>query len=156
MAELGLTQDQLAERLGVTQGGLGHWLNGRRKPDIDTINRILEEVGYPSFVIREGSDPAPAKRDAGQLSTRDAYEQVMLMEYRRASPDQRRAALAALTSTPAANLAPSHLDRPLHEVVPDSLISGQARRSDELSGAEEDRRHQNLGPPGGEERRVKQ
>jgi SOS-response transcriptional repressor LexA len=51
MAELGITQDKLAERLGVTQGGLGHWLNGRREPSLDTINRILAELGMPQLAV---------------------------------------------------------------------------------------------------------
>lgn len=29
----GITQETLAERVGVTQGTIGHWLNGRRSPD---------------------------------------------------------------------------------------------------------------------------
>lgn len=51
MAELHITQEQLAERIGVTQGGLGHWLNGRREPSLDTINRILGELGMPQLVV---------------------------------------------------------------------------------------------------------
>lgn len=70
MAELGVTQDSLAERLGVTQGGLGHWLNGRREPSLDTINRILGELGMPLLVVtatehanvRAVTDPHRAER----------------------------------------------------------------------------------------------
>lgn len=51
MSELHITQEQLAERIGVTQGGLGHWLNGRREPSLDTINRILGELGIPPLVV---------------------------------------------------------------------------------------------------------
>ena len=32
-AREGLTQEKLAEVLGVTQGTIGHWLNARRAPD---------------------------------------------------------------------------------------------------------------------------
>lgn len=45
MAEIGVTQEQLAERLGVTQGAIGHWLNERREPKLDMINRIMKELG---------------------------------------------------------------------------------------------------------------
>ena len=32
MKEVRMTQEALAEKLGVTQGAIGHWLNGRREP----------------------------------------------------------------------------------------------------------------------------
>lgn len=42
MKELKITQEGLAERLGVTQGAVAHWLGGRREPDLATINKILQ------------------------------------------------------------------------------------------------------------------
>jgi SOS-response transcriptional repressor LexA len=45
MSEIGITQEQLAERLGVTQGAIGHWLNERREPKLEMINRIMKELG---------------------------------------------------------------------------------------------------------------
>ena len=35
MEELGLTQEQLAERVGVSQGSVGHWVNKRRQPKLE-------------------------------------------------------------------------------------------------------------------------
>ena len=32
---------ELAERLGMTQGGVGHWLRGTRRPTVETINNRL-------------------------------------------------------------------------------------------------------------------
>jgi len=40
-----LNQLKLAERLGMTQGGVGHWLRGTRKPTLATINEKLEMLG---------------------------------------------------------------------------------------------------------------
>ncbi|MHC6226296.1 LexA family protein [Pseudomonas sp. X10] len=40
-----LSQDKLAERLGMTQGGVGHWLRGTRKPTLETINEALVKLG---------------------------------------------------------------------------------------------------------------
>ncbi|MGR5723189.1 helix-turn-helix domain-containing protein, partial [Escherichia coli] len=34
MKELGITQEKLAEELGMTQGGIGHWLRGSRHPSL--------------------------------------------------------------------------------------------------------------------------
>ncbi|HDS1737492.1 S24 family peptidase [Pseudomonas sp. BP8] len=40
-----LSQIKLAERLQMTQGGVGHWLRGTRKPTLKTINEKLEALG---------------------------------------------------------------------------------------------------------------
>jgi SOS-response transcriptional repressor LexA len=45
MRERRLTQEQLAERIGRSQGALNHWLSGRRRPDLDTMNDVLRELG---------------------------------------------------------------------------------------------------------------
>ncbi|WP_150712616.1 LexA family protein [Pseudomonas fluorescens] len=57
MSELNVTQEILAERLGMSQGGIGHWLNKRRQPGIDDMNRVLHALGLDflevALVIRE-------------------------------------------------------------------------------------------------------
>ena len=40
LRELRLTQEKLAERVGASQGGVGHWLNKRREPDLETMNKV--------------------------------------------------------------------------------------------------------------------
>lgn len=47
MKDLKVTQESLAEKLGVTQGAVAHWLSGRREPDLETIGRILAILGLP-------------------------------------------------------------------------------------------------------------
>ncbi|TDF82488.1 S24 family peptidase [Pseudomonas sp. H9] len=47
MRELKITQENLAERIGVTQGAVGHWLRGEREPKLRVLNQILVEVGFP-------------------------------------------------------------------------------------------------------------
>jgi transcriptional regulator with XRE-family HTH domain len=51
MVELRITQVEMAEKLGVTQGCIGHWLNDTRKPNIDQINAILKECHIPQFLV---------------------------------------------------------------------------------------------------------
>jgi SOS-response transcriptional repressor LexA len=46
-----ISQEQMAERLGVTQGAVGHWLNGKREPKLETINRLLAVLGVPGLAI---------------------------------------------------------------------------------------------------------
>lgn len=42
----GITQEKLATELGVSQGGLGHWLNGRREPSLDVLEKMAKNLGY--------------------------------------------------------------------------------------------------------------
>ncbi|POA31621.1 MULTISPECIES: LexA family transcriptional regulator [unclassified Pseudomonas] len=57
MSELKITQEKLAERLAMSQGGIGHWLNKRRQPSLEDMNRVLRELGLGflevALVIRE-------------------------------------------------------------------------------------------------------
>ncbi|AXA54637.1 LexA family protein [Pseudomonas thivervalensis] len=57
MKELHITQVVLAERLGMSQGGVGHWLTKRRQPSVEDMNRVLRELGLEflevAMVIRE-------------------------------------------------------------------------------------------------------
>jgi SOS-response transcriptional repressor LexA len=43
--EHNLSQLKLAERLSMTQGGVGHWLRGTRRPTLATINEKLDKLG---------------------------------------------------------------------------------------------------------------
>lgn len=61
LRELKLTQEKLAERVGASQGGVGHWLNKRRQPDLHTMNTVLQALGLEhlevALVIRESAEP---------------------------------------------------------------------------------------------------
>ncbi|WP_338501014.1 XRE family transcriptional regulator [Pseudomonas poae] len=60
MKDRKVTQDELAERLGMSQGGVGHWLNKRRVPSLADMNRVLAELGLGylevALEIRERGD----------------------------------------------------------------------------------------------------
>lgn len=55
----GMTQDQLAERLGVSQGTIAHWLKGRRTPkNLVEFEHLAEALGvHPAWLIY-GIEPA--------------------------------------------------------------------------------------------------
>lgn len=61
MKELDITQDQVAEQMGVTQGAVAHWLGGRREPSLETIGALLEYLGLSS-IFRENGAPAHAQK----------------------------------------------------------------------------------------------
>lgn len=51
MEELGISQELLAERVGVSQGSVGHWLCKRRQPRVDAMNRVFVELGMPHYRV---------------------------------------------------------------------------------------------------------
>ncbi|PQP02572.1 MULTISPECIES: LexA family transcriptional regulator [Pseudomonas] len=69
MSELKVTQEILAERIGMSQGGVGHWLNKRRQPGIGEMNRVLRALGMDylevAMVIRE---PLPSEDEEISLT----------------------------------------------------------------------------------------
>ncbi|MCP1476896.1 SOS-response transcriptional repressor LexA [Pseudomonas sp. EB276 TE3739] len=69
MSELKITQTELGERVGMSQGGIGHWLNKRREPGVSEMNRVLKALGMDFLevvlVIRE---PQPTADDEMPLA----------------------------------------------------------------------------------------
>ena len=51
MKDRKVTQGELAERLGMSQGGVGHWLNKRRAPSLEDMNRVLGELGLGDLEV---------------------------------------------------------------------------------------------------------
>lgn len=43
----GLTQQALAEAVGLTQGAVAHWESGRRQPPVAMLRKIAEALGVP-------------------------------------------------------------------------------------------------------------
>lgn len=43
----GLTQQELADKLGIKFVGISQWENGLRNPKLETINRIAEALNIP-------------------------------------------------------------------------------------------------------------
>ena len=56
MKETGITQEKLAEHIGVSQGGVAHWLSGRREPSLEVIGQVLKFLGLPEMSVGRGPD----------------------------------------------------------------------------------------------------
>lgn len=57
MKAQGLSQNQLAELLDMTQGGVQHWLAGTRQPSLEDINRIADILKVPGAWLTHGLEP---------------------------------------------------------------------------------------------------
>ncbi|MGG2141217.1 helix-turn-helix domain-containing protein [Symbiopectobacterium sp. RP] len=70
MRALRITQDELAERLGVTKGGISHWLNGRREPRIEDFCKIMAILGLNKLILNnDGSLLVDNEREAMSPTT---------------------------------------------------------------------------------------
>jgi SOS-response transcriptional repressor LexA len=72
MKTTGITQEKLAEHLGVTQGAVAHWMSGRREPSLDVIASVLKYLSLPPMSVREpsGSEPEQSNVRMAEQPTR--------------------------------------------------------------------------------------
>lgn len=60
MKELSISQEKLGEMLGVTQGAIAHWLNGKREPGIENIASIMRALKIDTIsLLADGSVKSP-------------------------------------------------------------------------------------------------
>ncbi|NIE77285.1 helix-turn-helix domain-containing protein [Pantoea sp. Ap-967] len=80
--ELDISQEQLAERVGVSQGSIGHWLGKRRQPKVESMNRVFVELGMPhyhvSMVLRVLGQVG---EDKGRYAIVEDDDEIDLMQY---------------------------------------------------------------------------
>jgi transcriptional regulator with XRE-family HTH domain len=55
MAEKELTQEQLAEKLGIRQSMISQWVNGKSNPKTATLKKISKATGMPLNFFLENS-----------------------------------------------------------------------------------------------------
>ncbi|SUB33553.1 repressor protein [[Pasteurella] mairii] len=49
----GINQNDIADAIGKTQGAVGHWLTGKRKPNFDDVTKILDIVGAKKVLLNQ-------------------------------------------------------------------------------------------------------
>lgn len=55
LLDLGITQKQLADKMGVHKQVLANWLNGKRNPKRENVKKLAEILDLPiSFFYEEG------------------------------------------------------------------------------------------------------
>lgn len=72
----GITQEWLAEKVGVTQGTIGHWLNGRRSPDtLEDYEKLASAIGMHPAELLYGVQPdASVSKDGMEFAK--AWEEL--------------------------------------------------------------------------------
>ena len=83
----GIRYIDLAATLNCTESPVGHWLNGRREPDVETLRIIAREAGL-SLSEMVGDDP----RFVG-----DKAEKQLIDAFRSLTESQKNNILALIT-----------------------------------------------------------
>jgi transcriptional regulator with XRE-family HTH domain len=82
--ERGLTQDQLAETVGVSRSAVAQWETGRAGQLTPNLAKIAQALGVGVEFLTHGTD----KRAAAEAASGD--ELAMLRLYRECSPEDRQ------------------------------------------------------------------
>ena len=84
MEAAGLSQVQLAQRLGISKGTVNNWIRGYNAPDVDMVPRICQALGVPIAALYAGlpggegtgSAAPPAGLSAPALELARTYERL--------------------------------------------------------------------------------
>lgn len=69
----GWTQDEVAQRLNVTRGAVGHWERGKNEPSYDMLIRLARLYDTSTaYLIGETDDPSPLQSTAKGKGRRGA------------------------------------------------------------------------------------
>jgi transcriptional regulator with XRE-family HTH domain len=74
----GLSQEGLAERLGVPRQSVARWERGAVEPGFDTVRRLLRSCGFDVSLVRYEPDEAAEVRLSGRLEL-TPQERVLAM-----------------------------------------------------------------------------
>lgn len=83
--EKGLTQRELAEKLGLGKSAIGMYESGKRTPEFETLEMICDFFNVNMDLlsdVKSTSTPAPAPKEESPLS---AHEKAMVDAYKKAS-----------------------------------------------------------------------
>lgn len=72
----GLTQEMLAEKVGVTQGTIGHWINDRRSPEkLEDYEKLAKALGmHPAELLYGVETASQISRDGMEFAK--AWEEL--------------------------------------------------------------------------------
>lgn len=94
MTKLNVTQEAVAEALGVTRGAVGHWLSGRREPTLQQLETIAERIGCTRAELLDDDERAAYDLKLAMAAVRDP-EPGTFVPYPDDEPQQAPAALLA-------------------------------------------------------------
>jgi len=83
----GITQTELASRMGTHQSVIARWETGKTQPTLETVIKAVEAAGLDLTVTISGSDPS----ESGRSASRGEDEPTRLIQQlRQMNADQAR------------------------------------------------------------------
>lgn len=92
----GMTQDELADRIGVTASAIGMFENGKRRPKESVADALADAFNVPSWAIYYSEDEINA-----YIKNVTPMEDMLLRAFRAADETAKAYALEMLLSHPA-------------------------------------------------------
>ena len=90
----GLTQEQLAELIGVAKSTLNGYEKGNREPDFFKIKKLIEVLGVDAnYLLCVDESETTKKAPTEQLSESDFEKQRLLHNYDKLNPKGKKALL---------------------------------------------------------------
>jgi len=68
MRERNMTQERMADRLGITLGAFNHWMTERRKPRYENIEQIAKILGVPVTQLTAPNASLPTAEETKMLT----------------------------------------------------------------------------------------
>ena len=91
--EAGLSQEELARKLGCTQASLSNYELGKRRLYLADLQRIGQILGKPvTYFLEDGEEEMPVREDVKSLM-KDPYIREVLSAVRDLKPAQRKSVL---------------------------------------------------------------
>jgi transcriptional regulator with XRE-family HTH domain len=84
----GITQTELASRMGTHQSVIARWETGKTQPTLQTVIRAVEATGLELIVSISGSNPNPKL----SASSQEDETTRMMLELKQMNADQARIA----------------------------------------------------------------
>ena len=100
-----LSQEKLAELVGVTRGACGQWENGRSKPSVEHLSKLAKALGVRFDWLATGrgemkffaSDEQLVTEPSAEYSTASEQQELLSLFYK--LPDNKRLAILNLLRT---------------------------------------------------------
>ena len=112
-----ISQQKLAQHMGITRGAVGHWLSGRREPSLDELQKIATflNVSYGWLTSGEGEQEAVSPQLAENVGFYSPDSQLDGSARQQPQPDYTSSEAAMIRRS--AKLLRDSLADPRNEVV---------------------------------------
>ena len=105
----GMTQDQLADAIGVSPSAIGMYEAGRRRPKDNIVEALADVFNVPRYAILYSEDEMmPVLTAIQQENTLNIHERRLIAAYRAADERAREDALNTLLNLPAIKEKENH------------------------------------------------